>query len=99
MHAIAQVSRFAANAGDDVPALATMFENNRPNPADKPFGAVNSAILVDQFHRVFFGTGGQWWEDNLSKVDGFKAEIEATTLATVMDANLQGAYSGDVFRV
>lgn len=93
-----QVSAFAAQAGDDVPALALMFENNRPNPADKPFGAVNTAILTDQFHRVFFGNGGEWWEDNLGDVEGFQADVEGTTLATVLDANLEGSYSGSVFR-
>ena len=96
IYVFVQISEFAYDAGDDVPALALMKEND--NPTDT-FGPVVRAILTEQFHRLFFGSDGLWWEDDLSKVDGFKDEIDATTLGTVLDDNLTPNFSGDVFRL
>ena len=89
-----QISKFTKDAGDNVPALSLMKENDNP---DGTFGDVVRAILTDQFHRLLFGNGGLWWENDLSKVEGFVDEITACTLGTVLSDNMKSKYFGNVF--
>ena len=63
------------------------------------FGPTQRAILVEQFHRSFFGPGGLFWRDDISAVGSFLAEIEASTYATILAANTGAPVSGNVFLV
>ena len=65
-------------------------------------GPTMERILIDQFHRSFFGDGGLYWEDDdasLEAVAGFEAEIRASSLASVISANTGASIDGDGFTV
>lgn len=80
----------------DSPTLVLLKENAEERGA--AFGPVNKAILTDQFHRILFGTGGNWYGKDPSAIAGWEAEVSGCTLAKVFDDNLGGGFSGDAFR-
>ena len=64
------------------------------------FGPTITAILADQFHRVFFGAGGQYWEDDpthVAAVSGYATEIMESTLAQVIFDNSGASVAGNGF--
>ena len=91
-----QLVRQAQTAMDDVTVAALLKEN--PMWPQKPFGPVNSAILTDQFHRLFFGKEGLYWENTPGNVEGFEHDIRNCTLGKVYNDNIGTNVVGDVFR-
>ena len=63
------------------------------------FGPTQRAIIVEQFHRSFFGPGGFFWRDSTAAVGSFLAEVEQSTYATIISANTGVQAGGDVFRI
>ena len=63
------------------------------------FGPTQRAILVEQFHRSFFGPGGFFWRDNLAAVGSFVNEIDASNYGIILAANTGAPVSGNVFKV
>jgi hypothetical protein len=82
-------------AMNDIPTLVLLKENAE---VPEPFGPVNKAILTDQFHRILFGAGGNWYGNNPSSIAGWEAEVSGCKLIKVFDANMGGGFSGDAFR-
>lgn len=92
-----QTVLFNRFAKDDNPTLALLRENAVAPGGGEPMGPVNKAIITDQFHRVIFGSNGLWWGDNKGGVQGFESEVESASFAKVLNDNLSGSYSGNVF--
>jgi hypothetical protein len=94
----AQVLAVIGEAGINNPAFG-LFQENRL--AGGGFtGPTVRAIIKDQFHRSLFGTGGFWWENDISAVQGFEAEIRATTMGKILEAAYGGSvWGGNVFLV
>eukprot|EP00892_Ulva_mutabilis_P005792 jgi/Ulvmu1/3585/UM169_0003.1 len=63
------------------------------------FGPTQRAIIVEQFHRSFFGPGGLFWRDTASALGSFLPEVEQSTYATILAANTGVPLSGNVFMV
>eukprot|EP00892_Ulva_mutabilis_P005677 jgi/Ulvmu1/3481/UM160_0003.1 len=70
-----------------------------PKVPGSPLGPTLRAIIVEQFHRSFFGPGGFYWKNRLSSVGSFVAEIESATYADMITANTNAVVSGNVFKV
>ena len=70
-----------------------------PTVGGSPIGPTLRTVLVEQFHRSFFGPGGFYWRDNLAAVGGFEAEISATQYSDIISANTGATVSGNVFMV
>eukprot|EP00892_Ulva_mutabilis_P000477 jgi/Ulvmu1/1042/UM104_0028.1 len=70
-----------------------------PTLPGSPIGPTLRAVLVEQFHRSFFGPGGFFWRDNLSLIGSFEAEIDASQYSTIISANTAASVSGNVFLV
>ena len=70
-----------------------------PKAPGSPLGPTLRAVLVEQFHRSFFGPGGFFWRRNLASIGSFEAEISATQYSTIISANTGASVSGNVFRV
>ena len=68
-----------------------------PRGSDEILGPTQRAIIVEQFHRSFFGPGGFYWRDNLRAVGGFAEEIAATRYSDIISANTGAVVSGNVF--
>ena len=67
---------------------------------DGMFGPTMEAILIDQFHRSFFGRGGLYWEDDealSAAVAGFEAEIFESSLGEIITQNTGAVVQGDGF--
>lgn len=71
------------------PFAALLRENK--NPSSNVFGPTLTAMLTEQFHRIFFGNGGDFWENRKASVAGFDDEISETTLSRVIRTNVPGA--------
>eukprot|EP00892_Ulva_mutabilis_P004032 jgi/Ulvmu1/1/UM001_0001.1 len=69
-----------------------------PKRAGSPIGPTLRAVLVEQFHRSFFGPGGFFWRRNLSAIGGFESEISASRYSDIISANTGASVSGNVFR-
>lgn len=83
-------------AETDDPFLGLLREN--PAVGQQAFGETLKVIITDQFHRVLFGAGGSWWEDDfLVEVEGWETEIRNTTLASVISANTGVQIAGNGF--
>jgi hypothetical protein len=78
----------------DNPFMGLFKENGN---AGNPLGPVNKAILVDQFHRVLFGSQGKWWGNSRGAIAGLEREIQFTTFGRILNANLEGRFKGNVF--
>lgn len=63
------------------------------------FGPVQRAILVEQFHRIFFGAAGDWWEDRLEDIGGFEDEVHATTIGSVINDNTRSFVQPNAFKL
>jgi hypothetical protein len=63
-----------------------------PNPRATPLGPTHRAMFAEQFHRIFFGPGGDWWENRLATVAGFEDEIRSTTIGKVIRSNTQATF-------
>eukprot|EP00892_Ulva_mutabilis_P008155 jgi/Ulvmu1/5711/UM024_0060.1 len=70
-----------------------------PKKPGSPIGPTLRAIILEQFHRTFFGPGGFYWKNRLSRVGSFVAEIESATYADIITNNTNAAVSGNVFKV
>ena len=54
-------------------------------------------IVVEQFHRSFFGPGGLYWRQYQGDIGKYLPEVEASTFATIISANTGAAVGGNVF--
>ena len=76
---------------DETPdPFAALLRENK-TPSSQVFGPTLSAMLTEQFHRIFFGSGGDFWESRKASVAGFDAEITDTTLSRIIRTNVPGA--------
>eukprot|EP00892_Ulva_mutabilis_P004920 jgi/Ulvmu1/27/UM001_0028.1 len=69
-----------------------------PKGTSAPLPPTLRAILIEQFHRSFFGPGGFYWKTYLRKVGKFANEIENSTYARIIAANTNAKVSGNVFK-
>lgn len=72
-----------------------------PKASGEPLPATLRAILVDQFHRSFFGTGGFYWRRDrgiLSRISLYIPEVQRSTYAAIIAANTGASVSGNVFK-
>ena len=69
-----------------------------PKAKSAPLPPTLRAILVEQFHRSFFGPGGHYWKTFMRKVGRFANEIENSTYARIISANTGASVSGNVFK-
>ena len=69
-----------------------------PKAMNEPLPPTLRAILVEQFHRSFFGRGGNHWRTFVRKVGRFANEIENSTYAAIISANTGASVSGNVFK-
>jgi len=58
-----------------------------PKAARAPLPPTLRAIMIEQFHRIFFGRRGRHWRTILRKVGGFVDEIDSSTYAAIISAN------------
>ena len=80
-------------------AFSGLLHENR-QPGIRAFGPTMTQVLLEQFHRIFFGPGGSWWEthsDLKDAVRGFEHEIADATLAAVINDNTGAYVAGDGF--
>ena len=70
-----------------------------PTVGGSPIGPTLRAVLVEQLHRSFFGPGGFYWQDDLSRVGGFVPEISSSQYSDIISANTGASVSGNVFMV
>ena len=70
-----------------------------PKLPGSPLGPTLRAVLVEQFHRSFFGPGGFYWQDDLAAVGGFATEISSSQYSDIIRANTGAAVFGNVFIV
>ena len=70
-----------------------------PTVGGSPIGPTLRAVLVEQFHRSFFGPGGFYWGNNLSAIGSFAPEISASQYSDIISANTGASVSGNVFLV
>ena len=70
-----------------------------PTLAGSPIGPTLRAVLVEQFHRSFFGPGGFYWRRNLASIGSFEAEISSSQYSDIISANTGASVSGNVFMV
>eukprot|EP00892_Ulva_mutabilis_P006084 jgi/Ulvmu1/3848/UM018_0064.1 len=58
------------------------------------------AIIVEQFHRSFFGRGGFYWKSpkHLRRIRSYENEIADSTYAKIISANTKASVSGNVFK-
>eukprot|EP00892_Ulva_mutabilis_P005800 jgi/Ulvmu1/3592/UM017_0004.1 len=56
------------------------------------------AVLVEQFHRSFFGPRGFYWRTIPRRVGRFLSEVESSTFARIITANSNARVSGNVFK-
>ena len=68
-----------------------------PRIAGNVFGPTQRAIIVEQFHRSFFGPGGLFWRRNTAALGPFLREVEQSTYATIINANTNANVAGNVF--
>lgn len=68
-----------------------------PKTTGQPLPPTLRAIMVEQFHRSFFGIGGRYWKSNMRRVHGFVREIERSTYARIISANTDITVFGNVF--
>eukprot|EP00892_Ulva_mutabilis_P011613 jgi/Ulvmu1/8824/UM049_0004.1 len=68
-----------------------------PKLPGSPIGPTLRAVLVEQFHRSFFGPGGFYWRDNLGAIGSFKPEISSTLYSDIISANTGATVTGNVF--
>ena len=57
------------------------------------------AIILEQFHRLFFGTGGLYWRDSIGKLGPFVSEVEGSTYGEIISANIGMPVRGNVFKM
>ena len=69
-----------------------------PKAAGSPLPPTLRAILIEQFHRSFFGRGGFYWKTFMRKVGRFANEIENSTYGRIISANTGASVSGNVFK-
>eukprot|EP00892_Ulva_mutabilis_P006210 jgi/Ulvmu1/3961/UM180_0001.1 len=70
-----------------------------PKLPGSPIGPTLRAVMVEQFHRSFFGPGGFFWRENLPAIGGFEAEISGSQYSDIIRANTDAAVFGNVFSV
>ena len=70
-----------------------------PKTAGQPLPPTLRAIVVEQFHRSFFGPGGLYWRDDTDALGNFLEEVEESTYARIIAANTDADVSGNVFIV
>ena len=60
-----------------------------PKAAGSPLPPTLRAILIEQFHRSFFGIGGNYWKSpaNFFRVRSYADEIESSTYSKIIAAN------------
>jgi len=58
---------------------------DNPKPKKRIIGRLLKKMLIDQFHRVLFGTGGQYYKAR--QLGPFLAEVQSTTLSKIINAN------------
>ena len=76
---------------DETPdPFAALLRENK-TPSSKVFGPTLTAMLTEQFHRIFFGNGGDFWENRKASVAGFDTEISQSTFSRVIRTNVPGA--------
>ena len=105
--AVSQIAKLQLPSSEGLHCLQTEAETpdlwlgllREPKAAGSPIGPTLRAVLVEQFHRSFFGPGGFYWRRNLSAVAGFEAEISASQYSDIISANTGASVSGNVFRV
>ena len=70
-----------------------------PKLPGSPIGPTLRAVLVEQFHRSFFGPGGFYWARNRAAVGSFVQDIESTRYSDIISAVTDAEVSGNVFLV
>lgn len=66
-------------------------------PAASELGATLHAIILDQFHRVFFASGGDWYEGK--DLGQFEDEVRGSKLSQIINANSGANVQENVFYV
>lgn len=84
-------------SNDALPFLGLLKDN--PSPRSQVFGPVQRAVLIEQFHRIFFGSAGDWWEDRLGDIGGFKDEVHAATIGSVINDNTFAFVQPNAFKL
>eukprot|EP00892_Ulva_mutabilis_P003698 jgi/Ulvmu1/16/UM001_0017.1 len=69
-----------------------------PKAADAALPPTLRAIIVEQFHRSFFGPKGSHWKTFIRKVGKYANEIENSTYARIIAANTNAMVTGNVFK-
>lgn len=82
-----------------MPFVALLRENRNPGGTKPVFGPTIRAVLAEQFHRIFHGSGGDWWEDRMGDVAGFEDEILGATIGAVINDNTRAFVQDDAFLV
>lgn len=83
---------------DEVPLFVGLLHDNY-NPKKNVFGPVQHHIISEQFARIFFGSGGDWWENRLGAVSGFEDEIHRATFGSVINDNTRSFVQTNAFKV
>ena len=83
---------------DDVPLFVGVLHDN-DNPRNNVFGPVQHHIIAEQFARIFFGSGGDWWENRLGAISGFEAEIHSATFGSVINDNTRSFVQSNAFKI
>ena len=68
-----------------------------PKLPGSPIGPTLRAVLVEQFHRSFFGPGGFYWARNTDAVGNFENEIRSTQYSKIISDNTGATVTGNVF--
>eukprot|EP00892_Ulva_mutabilis_P011638 jgi/Ulvmu1/8847/UM049_0029.1 len=82
-----------------MPFVGLLRENKNPGAGKPVFGPTIRALLKEQFHRIFFGSGGDWWETRKADVAGFEDEVAGATIAKVINANTRSFVQDNAFVV
>eukprot|EP00892_Ulva_mutabilis_P004587 jgi/Ulvmu1/24/UM001_0025.1 len=69
-----------------------------PKKSGSPLPPTLRAIIIEQFHRSFFGRGGFYWKTFERKVGDFLSEVESSTYGEIISANTDANVSGNVFK-
>lgn len=83
---------------DAVQPFIGLLRDNK-NFRKQVFGPVQRAILIEQFHRIFFGKGGDWWENRKDDISGFESEIHSATISSVINSNTRSFVQQHAFKV
>jgi hypothetical protein len=74
------------------------IQEMKTKPAGQSFGPLLKAIMTDQFHRVFFGAEGSFWEFE-NNVKGFETDITDVKLGDIIRRNTKASVPNKVFTI